>query len=314
MRASSALAARRPNVFVRLYRDIARHPALYLMFLPVLAFYLLFCYKPMYGVLIAFKNYRPARGIWGSPWVGPEYFVQFFESAFCYRLIRNTLLINLYSLLFAFPTPILLAVMLNEVKNAPFRRTVQTISYLPHFISTVVIVGIVKTLFSYNGAFTDIFVALGMPRVSMIAQPQYFRSLFVASGIWQSIGWDSIIYLAAVGNIDTELYEAAALDGAGRLKRIWHVTLPGILPTINIMLILRIGSMMSIGHEKVILMYSPNTYETGDVISSYVYRMGLENGSFSYSTAVGLFNSLVNLILVVLANTFSRKLTETSLW
>jgi putative aldouronate transport system permease protein len=280
----------------------------------VLAFYLLFCYKPMYGILIAFKDYSPRRGIIGSAWAGFKYFSQFFSGPYFTRTLSNTVLINIYNLIFSFPAPILLALLLNELKQGLFKRSVQTITYMPHFISTVVIVGIIKTLFGHNGMVADLLVFLGMERISIINTPQLFRALYVGSDIWQGVGWGTIIYLAAISGIDSELYEAAKVDGATRFRRALSITLPGIMPTVIILLIMRIGSMMSLGHEKIILMYNPNTYETADVISSYVYRTGIEQGSFSYSAAVGLFNSVINFFLVIGANAFSKRVSETSLW
>jgi putative aldouronate transport system permease protein len=310
-------ANRKPNVFIRLKMDIIKNPYIYLMLLPVLLYYLLFCYKPMYGILMAFKDFTPRKGIWGSPWTdlyGMKYFYQFFTGPYFWRTLRNTILINFWNLLVNFPAPIILALLLNELKDGIFKRTVQTITYMPHFISTVVIVGIIKALLSYNGVLTDLFTMLGMERTNIVAEPQFFRAIYVLSDMWQGIGWGTIIYLAAISSVDYALYEAAKIDGAGRLRRAISITIPGIVPTIVILLILRIGSMMSLGHEKIILLYSPNTYETADVISSYVYRIGIEQGNFSYSTAVGLFNSVINFLLVIGANKFSKKMTETSLW
>lgn len=310
----SGTLAKKQNVLIRLGYDIKKNPYIYLMLIPVLAFYILFCYKPMYGILMAFQDFTPRKGIAGSPWVGLKYFKQFFESPYFLRTVGNTLWINVLNLIFSFPAPIILALLLNELRGKLFKKTVQTITYMPHFISVVVIVGILKALFAYNGVFTDFLVMLGMDRVNIVTLPQYFRTLYVASDIWQGVGWGSIIYLAAISNVDSELYDAATVDGASRFRRALSVTIPAIMPTIVILLILRIGSMMSVGYEKIILLYNPNTYETADVISSYVYRVGIEQGSFSYSTAIGLFNSVINFILVIGANKFSKSVSETSLW
>lgn len=299
---------------MRIGRDIRKNPIIYLMLLPVIVYYLLFCYKPMYGILIAFKDFSPRKGIFGSPWAGFKYFEQFFTGPYFYRTLRNTVVINLLNLIINFPAPIILALLLNEIKDGIFKRSVQTITYMPHFISTVVIAGLVKTLLSYNGILTDLYVFFGGTRESLISMPQFFRTIYVLSDMWQGIGWGTIIYLAAISGVDRELYEAARVDGANRLRQAFSVTIPSIMPTIIILLIMRIGNMMSLGHEKIILLYNPNTYETADVISSYVYRVGIEQGSFSYSTAVGLFNSAVNFLLVVGANKFSKKVSETSLW
>ena len=230
------------------------------------------------------------------------------------RLIKNTLLISLYSLLWGFPAPILLALLLNEVKKEKFKRSVQTITYLPHFVSLVVICGMLIDFTSTEGVINDIVEAFGGERTNYLMRPESFRTIYVASGIWQGIGWGSIIYLASMTNIDPQLYEAAIIDGAGRWKQTLHITLPGIAPTIVILLILRLGGLMSVGFEKIILLYNPTTMETADVISSYVYRRGLLDFDYSFSAAVGLFNSVINFILILLANRFSRELSETSLW
>ncbi|SFP95304.1 ABC transporter permease [Caldicoprobacter faecalis] len=284
------------------------------MALPVIAYYIIFHYMPMYGAIIAFKEFNPALGIIRSPWVGFKHFKSFFEGVYFWRLIRNTLLISIYSLVWGFPAPIILALLLNEVKNNYFKRTVQTISYLPHFISLVVVCGIIKDFTSTDGVINDIIELLGGERTNFLMKPEWFRPIYVGSGIWQEVGWGSIIYLAAITNIDPELYEAATIDGASRWKQTWHITLPGIVPTIVILLILRLGGLMSVGFEKIILLYNSATMETADVISSYVYRRGLLDFDYSFSAAVGLFNSVINLILITSANKLSRKISETSLW
>jgi len=268
----------------------------------------------MYGAIIAFKEFNPALGIMGSPWVGFKHFKSFFEGVYFWRLVRNTLLISVYSLIWGFPAPIILALLLNEVKNKYFKRTVQTVSYLPHFISLVVVCGIIKDFTSTDGVINDIIEFLGGERTNFLMIPEWFRPIYVGSGIWQEVGWGSIIYLAAITNIDPQLYEAATIDGASRCKQIWHITLPGIVPTIVILLILRLGGLMSVGFEKIILLYNSATMETADVISSYVYRRGLLDFDYSFSAAVGLFNSVINLILITSANRLSRKVSETSLW
>lgn len=298
----------------KLRKDLHQYRCIYLMLIPVLAWYICFCYVPMYGVQIAFKNFAPGLGIINSPWVGIYHLRSFFNSPYCFRLIRNTLLLSLYSIIFSFPASIILALMLNEVNCTPFKRTVQTISYLPHFISVVVLCGIIREFTNNGGLINNIVVALGGSSKSMLGIPSLFRPIYIISEIWQGVGWGSIIYLAALSGIDPSLYDAATVDGAGRFRRIWHITLPGILPTIVIMFILRIGSFMNIGWEKIILLYNDATMSTADVISSFVYRKGLVEQSYSYSAAVGLFNSLVNFILVSLANGVSRRFGETSLW
>jgi putative aldouronate transport system permease protein len=297
-----------------LYKDILKNKYIYLMMLPGILYYLVFHYIPMYGATIAFKQFTPAAGIWGSDWVGFKHFQDFFRSYYFIRILKNTLLINLYSLVFGFPAPILLALLLNELRKQWFKRTVQTLTYLPHFVSVMVISGLIIDFSSKNGLINDIIVWFGGSRGNLLMNAELFRSIFVSSGIWQEIGWGSIIYLAALSGIDQELYDAAKIDGAGRWKQTLSVTLPGIMPTIIILLILRIGHMMDVGFEKVILLYNPSTYETADVISSFVYRKGIVDANYSYSAAIGLFNSLINFLLLIGANKLSRKYSDSSLW
>lgn len=297
--------------------DFQKNKAVYFMFLPVVVFYLIFHYYPMSGIILAFKDFKPALGIWGSPFTGDygfEHFLAFFGSSFFGRTITNTILISLYQLIFGFPMPIILALMLNELRSPKFKKVMQTITYFPHFISTVVVCGMLTDFCLSDGLFNQITGFFGVPSVSMLSEPKLFRTIYVVSGIWQSMGWDSIIYLAAIAGIDTQLYEAASLDGAGRFKKIWHITLPGIKGTVVILFIMAIGKMMSVGSEKILLLYNPSTYKTADVISTYVYRKGLLDQDYSYSTAVNLFNSVINFALVFCANALSRKLTETSLF
>ena len=295
-------------------RDWYKHWPLYLMILPVLTFYIIWCYGPMYGILLAFKNFTPRRGILGSEWVGFKHFIDFFKSPYAFRVIRNTLMINFWNLLVGFPLPIIFALLLNEVRHSFYKRTVQTITYMPHFISTVIICGMLVDFIASDGVFGEITKMLGGKPTNLLSKPEYFRAIYVGSGIWQNLGWDSIIFLSALTTINPELYESATIDGCSKFKQALYVSIPGITPTIAILLVLRIGSMMSLGHEKIILLYNGLTYETADVISSYVYRKGIVENNFSFSTAVGLFNSVVNCILVVSANKISAKLTETSLW
>ena len=299
---------------VKIKKDWRRNRALYVMVLPVIIFYVLFSYKPMYGALIAFKDYRPALGFSGSPWVGVENFSRFFNGIYFGRLVKNTILLSFFNLLFGFPAPIILALMLNEVRNEKFKSFVQTITYLPHFISLVVVAGIITTFCMSTGLINNIIVLFGGKASPLLQNPKYYRTIYIVSGIWQQVGWGSIIYLSALAGVDSQLYEAAAIDGAGKWKQMIHVTLPGIAPTIVIMLLMRIGQLMSMGYEKTILLYNPSTYEVADIISSYVYRVGLLEHDWSYSAAIGLFNSVINLVLIVMANTVSKKLTETSLW
>ena len=280
-----------------------------------LAYFIIFKYVPIYGLLIAFKDFSPVRGILGSEWVGLKWFLQFFSSHYFSRLIRNTLLISVYSLIFGFPVPIAFALLLNEVKNASYKRIVQTVSYLPHFISVVIIVGMMVNFLSPNeGIVNQLLKHAGREPVDFMSQLRWFRPLYVGSGIWQSFGFSSIIYLAAIAGINPELYDAIEVDGGTRLQKIRFITLPSIAPTITILLILRVGRLMSIGFQKIILMYSPVTYEVADVISTYVYRRGIQEGEYGFATAVGFFNSVVNLVLLVACNRLARKLSETSLW
>lgn len=298
-----------------LRKDLSRNYQAYLMILPAIILLFIFTYIPMYGIIIAFKKYRPALGFIDSPWVGLEHFKSFFNSVFAWKLIRNTFLLSFYSLLFGFPLPILLAILLNEVRNIAFKRTVQTISYMPYFISTVVICGMLKAFLSYDGFITQLVTYLtNAPPSNLLGDAKNFRTIFVASGIWQSLGWNSIIYLAALTNVDPQLYESAWIDGAGRLRQLWHITLPGITPTIVILLILSIGSILSTDENKILLLYTPLTYETADVIGTYMFRRGILQSDYSSSTAIGLMNTMVNLLFLIFANWFSRITTENSLW
>ena len=299
---------------VRLRKDWIRNRSLYLMVTPVLLFYLMFHYKPMYGAIIAFMDYNPRLGISGSEWVGFDNFIRFFSSPYFGRLLKNTLLLSVYGIVFGFPAPIILALLLNEVKLKKFKKTVQTVTYLPHFISLVVVTGIIKDFTQSTGLINDIIVALGGTRSSLIQNPDLYRTIYIVSDIWQGIGWGSIIYLSALSGVDQQLYEAASIDGAGRWKKLLNITLPGIAPTIIIMLIMRMGQVLGTGYEKTILLYNEATYETADVISSYIYRSGILERNWSYSTAIGLFNSVVNLILLVITNKISKRVSETSLW
>ncbi len=294
--------------------ELRKNWMIYLMFLPVAIYYILFAYKPMYGALIAFQNYVPAKGIMGSDWVGFKHFTDFFTNFYFWRIMKNTLIISGASIIYGFPAPIILALLMNEIRSNTFKRSVQTISYIPHFISMVVVCGMIKTFTADNGLITSMVVALGGEKASLLTNAKAFVPIYVISSIWQEIGWGSIVYLAALTGINQELYEAASIDGANRWKQTLHVTLPGIAPTITIMLILRLGSVLNVGYEKIILLYNEMTRETADVISSFVYRKGLLEANLSYSTAVGLFNSVVNFGFIILSNAISRKVSETSLW
>lgn len=310
--ASTGIPAESKWKFVQ--RDLFRNRYIYLMLFPVVTYYMIFHYAPMYGLLIAFKDYGIADGVWQSPWVGFTHFQNFFESPYFWRLMQNTLLISFYELLFAFPAPIILALLLNELRLIVFKRVVQTISYLPHFISIVVVAGMIVDFAARDGLINNIMGMFGIEPIAFLQEAGWFRSMYISSGVWQGIGWGSIIYLAAMSTIDPALYDAARIDGAGRWKQTLNVTIPGIMPTIVILLILNIGSMLSVGSEKIILLYNPLTYETADVISTYVYRKGILGADFGYSAAVGLFNSIVSFILLALANTISKRVSEHRLW
>ncbi|MFR8087629.1 MAG: ABC transporter permease [Lachnospirales bacterium] len=298
-----------------LSKRIWKNRELYILVLPVVIYFILFHYKPMFGLAIAFEsNFNPRRGVMASGFVGFQHFVTFFTGPFFVSRMWNTLRISLSMLVFGFPSPIIFALLLNELRGKIFTRTVQTVTYMPHFISMVVLCSMVREFTNSGGFINQIAMMFGYDGLSMLNKGNLFLPIYVVSGIWQSIGWDSIVYLAALTGIDMQLYEAAKIDGAGRWKQTLHVTLPGILPTIITMFIMRCGQIMSVGYEKIILLYNESTYEAADVISTYVYRIGLVQRQYSYSTAVGLFNSVINFILVILANTISRRLTQTSLW
>ncbi len=306
--------AARPGLGRRFVRAVRKYKYLYLMLILPIAYYLIFCYWPMYGLQIAFKKYNIRLGVEGSPWIGLYHFKDYFTDAYFWKVVRNTLLINVYTLIFAFPAPILLALLLNELRNEYYKKIVQSISYVPHFLSTVVICGMIVNFLSNSGPINDLIERFGGERVQFLMIPGYFRTIYVATGIWQNVGWSSIIYFAAIANTDPQLYEAAIIDGAGRFKQAVHVTIPSIIPTITIMLIMQVGSMLSLGYEKIILLYNGSTYETADVISSYVYRKGILGADYSYSSAVGMFSSVLGLIFIYGANWFSRTVSENSLW
>lgn len=294
-------------------KDLRRNWSLYLVILPVVTFYFFFEYKPMYGALIAFQDYRPAQGF-GKNWVGLKHFERFFNNPFFFRLLKNTLMINVTHLIFGFPAPIILALLLNELKSKKFLTLSQTFMYLPHFISTVIICSMLLQFSLSDGLFNDILNFFGRPRSSLLQDSSAYVPLYVGSGVWKDFGWGSIIYVAALSGVDSQLYDAASVDGAGKWKQLIHVSLPGIAPTITIKLILSIGTLMSLGYEKTLLLYNETIYDVADIVSTYVYRYGLEGGQYSYASAVGLFNSTINIILVTAANKISRKVSETSLW
>ena len=300
--------------FVLWKRNMKRYKYIYLMLLPVILYYAIFCYGPMGGTIIAFKNYKPALGITGSKWVGMKYFKDFLFGPYAWRVIRNTLIINVLQILFAFPIPIFLALLINEIKCRPYKKVVQTISYMPHFISLVVICGLLATFCRTDGLFNDFLALLGMERRSLLAEPDLFRTIYVGSGIWQEAGWGSIIYLATLSTVDPGLHEAAAIDGANRFQRMLHVSLPCLVPIIIVQFIMRMGNILTQGFEKVFLLYSPLTYDKADIISTYIYRQGLELTNYSYGTAVCVFNSAVNILILVFVNYTSKRITQESLW
>ena len=317
------LAARQATPAVRLPKksfrqrvviDFRKNWVIYAIALVCLSYYFVFRYAPMGGLAIAFKNYRPARGLWGSNWVGFKWFEQFFSSYYFPRLLRNTLTINLLSLLIGSTLPILLALLLNEIRSSAYKRTVQTVTYMPHFVSLVVACGIVLDMLSYGGLFNQILGLFGASPILFSNVPEYFPWIYVFSDVWQNLGYNSIVYLAALSAINVELFDAAAIDGCNRFQRVLHVTIPGIMPTIILLLLMKVGSMMSIGYEKIILLYNDAVLERADVFSSFVYRYGMLGGNYSYSAAVDLFNNVVNILLLVVFNAVSRKVSDISLW
>ncbi|MFC5447753.1 ABC transporter permease [Paenibacillus aestuarii] len=296
-------------------KRLNRSKYLLILFLPCFIYYVLFKYLPMFGLVISFKDYNLFKGVWASPWVGLKYYKMFFESPDFLKLFRNTFLLGVSTVIFGFPVPVILALCLNEVKNLFFKRFVQTVSYVPHFISNVVVIGMVVMFLSPTTGIVAHFVKLlGWQPVNLLVQPEWFRPIYVLADIWQHAGWGSIIFLAALTAIDPQLYEAAAIDGATRWKQLWNVTIPGIMPAMVIMLILNIGHIIDIGFEKVFLLMNPATYDAGDIFSTFVYRMGLTLGNYSYGTAVDLFTGVVSLIFIFAANYAGRKVSETSLW
>ena len=295
-------------------KDFAKNWPLYLMMVPMIAFFLVWAYGPMYGIQVAFRNFSPRLGISGSPWVGLDNFRTFFESVFAWRVIRNTFLLSLYGMFWGFPVPILFALFLNEVRGMIFKRTVQTITYMPFFISLVVVCGIFLDFSATTGVFGELQVMLGREPVNLFGTPHLFRTMFNISEIWQSFGFGSIIFLAALSAVNPELFEAARIDGANRLRQIWHVSLPGIMPTITILLVLRVGALMANNFERVLLLQNGLTMEVSDVISTFVYRRGLIQFDFGYATAVGLFNSVINFGFLLAANRLANKVTGTGLW
>ena len=298
-----------------LWKRMASCKELYLMLLIPIVWYILFLYTPMYGIIIAFKDYRAAKGILGSEWVGFKHFERFFSGFYFDRIVGNTLIINILALLFGFPFPIFFALLLGELRNTRFRKVLQNVAYIPHFLSAVIVVSVMQLIFNPNtGVYNMIRQFFGLATTNYFASVKAFKPMYIVSGIWQNMGWDAILYIAALAGIDTALYEAASIDGAGRLQKIWHISLPGISSTITIMLLLRCGQIMNIGYEKVLLMQNSLNQASSDVISTYVYRVGILEGNFDYSTAISLFNSICNIVLLVIANFIAKRVNETSLW
>ena len=287
------------------------------MLIPGLLNLLLFKYLPMWGIVIGFQQFHPALGVLGSKWVGFKHYIDFFNDPYFFRLMRNTVLLGLYTLAFSFPAPIVLALLLNELRSIGFKRVTQTISYMPYFISTVVVIGLLREFTSPNDGIVNAAIAFfGGERIPFFLRPLWFPALYVLSGIWAQIGFSSIIYLAAIANINPELYESAVIDGAKRFRQVWHITIPSILPVIVILFILAVGGILATDFQKILLMYSPFTYETADVLSTYIYRVGIEaeGSNFSYAAAVGVFTAVISLIFLIITNRVARAVNETSLW
>jgi len=296
-------------------KKLNRSKYLLLMVLPAMIYFILFNYKPMYGVLISFKDFSPYLGFEKSPWVGFKYFEMFFSYPDAWRLIKNTFLIAFYTIVWGFPAPIIFALIVNEVKNIKGKKLIQTISYMPHFISMVVVSSmIIMFLSPSTGAVNNLIASLGLEKINFMSDSNWFRTVYVSSEVWQNLGWGAIIYLAALANIDAQLYESSAIDGATRFKQILYITIPCLAPTIVIMLLLKTGQIMSVGFEKVYLLQNPVTYEVSDVIQTFVYRQGLKLGNMSYATAIGLFNSVINVIFLISSNFVAKRMNETSLW
>ena len=305
----------RESRLMRIVYHLRREWQIYLMLIPTLVWFIVFLYKPMYGLQIAFKDYSIFRGVANSPWIGWEHFTYLFDNDQFIRAVWNTIKISALNLIFGFPAPIILALMFNEILHATYKRTAQTIVYLPHFISSVIIAGIVITAFSPSvGIVNTVLGWLGFDPVYFLTKPEWFRPIFVGTGIWQEAGFGSIVFLAAIAGVNPSLYESAVVDGANRWQMIWKITLPSILPTIIIMLIIRIGNIMEVSFELIILLYQPATYETADVVNTFIYRQGLQSGQYDFAAAAGLFNAVVAFVLVMAANSISRRYSRTSLW
>ncbi|MBB3131462.1 putative aldouronate transport system permease protein [Paenibacillus rhizosphaerae] len=298
-----------------LWKRIMMNWELYLFIAPAFFYFLIFCYGPMYGIQIAFKNFIPTKGITGSPWVGFDHFVRFFHSYYFWDLLWNTLSISLYSLAIGFPIPIILALAFNEVRNGFFKKLSQTVTYAPHFISMVVMAGMIITFLSPStGIVTHMIEGLGLKSPDFLTDPRWFKTMYVFSDVWQSAGWGTIIYLAALSGVDPGLHEAAIIDGASRFQRVRHINIPVLVPTMTILLILNMGSLLGVGFEKILLLQNPLNMSSSDVISTFVYRSGLVDAQYSFSTAIGLFNSVINAVLLIVVNQVVRRTSENSLW
>ncbi|MCI1857122.1 MAG: ABC transporter permease subunit [Sporolactobacillus sp.] len=299
----------------QLRKSIRKNPGLYLLILPVLMYFIIFKYIPMLGTQLAFKEFIATKGIFGSPWIGFYHFERFFQSNYFWRLMKNTMGISLYQLIVGFPVPIILALLINEVRKKSVKVFIQTITYAPHFLSVVVLVGMLELFLSPDSGIVNQLIGLfGGKPIHFMTEPAWFKSIYVFSGIWQQMGWSSIIYLAALTTIDPQLIEAAKMDGANRLQRIWHVNLPGIMPTIVILLILQCGNILAVGFEKVFLMQNQLNMEASDVIATHVYRTGILGSQYDYSTAIGLFESVINFCVLIMVNYFAKKMSSMSLW
>lgn len=312
---SNAPISRKETRRAKLLRQVKDAKYLIILVLPCVIFYILFKYIPMWGVLISFKKYSPFKGFWGSSWVGLQHFVTFFSGPFWVRTISNTLILSIYSILWGFPLPIIFALILNDVTNVKFKKLVQSVSYMPHFLSTVIVVSLFYMFLSPStGPVQKVFASMGYDKVDIFAQAKYFRTIYISSGIWQSVGWGAIIYLAALTGIDPTLYESATIDGASKFQQLKYITLPSIAPTIITMLLLRLGSVLGVGFEKAYLLQNDANHAASDVLETYVYRMGISGANYSYGTAIGLLTSVINLIFIIAFNKISKKVSETSLW
>ncbi|CAM3211211.1 ABC transporter permease subunit [Paenibacillus lupini] len=311
----SALTTKQTTKRTKTWKGIIKNWELYLFIAPALLYFLIFCYGPMYGIQIAFKNFIPTKGITGSPWVGFDHFVRFFHSYYFWDLIWNTLGISLYSLAVGFPIPIILALAFNEIRNGYFKKLAQTVTYAPHFISMVVMAGMIITFLSPStGIVTNIIEGLGFHSPEFLTDPRWFKTMYVFSDVWQSAGWGTIIYLAALSGVDPGLHEAAIIDGASRFQRVRHINIPTLVPTMTILLILSMGSLLGVGFEKILLLQNPLNMTASDVISTFVYRSGLVSAQYSFSTAIGLFNSVINAVLLIVVNQVVRRISDNSLW